>query len=107
MSPRAGTTIDDLELDEIDGGTRLRLRVKPGARRRGLLGTHGGALKIAVTAAPEKGKANVAVCRLLAEALGLAASELEIVSGHTSRDKVVRLPLRPDQVRRLLSAPRD
>ena len=43
-----------LELDEAEGGTRMRLRVKAGARRDALLGAHAGALKLSVTAAPEK-----------------------------------------------------
>ena len=42
-----------LELTEIDGGTRLRLRVKPGARKNAVLGVHGGDLKVGVTAVPE------------------------------------------------------
>ena len=93
-----------LELAEIDGGTRLRLRVKPGARKNAVLGIHGGALKVGVTAAPEKGKANRAVLGVVAEALDLAPSALEILSGHASQDKSVRAPLPPEEIRSRLSS---
>lgn len=93
-----------LELTEIDGGTRVRLRVKPGARKNAVLGVHGGALKVGVTAAPEKGKANRAVLGVLAEALDLAPSALEILSGRTSQEKSVRVPLPPEEIRSRLSS---
>jgi uncharacterized protein (TIGR00251 family) len=70
---------------------RLRLRVAPGAGRDEIVGRHGDAWKIRVTAAPERGKANDAVLRLLSERLGLARSELAVVAGHAARDKVVEL----------------
>lgn len=89
----------DLELAPVRGGTRLRLRVKPGARKTAILGVHGGALKIAVAAAPEKGKANRAVVALLADALGLNASEVTIVAGESSQDKVAEVALDPASVR--------
>ena len=47
-------------------------------------------LKAAVRAAPEKGKANAALCKLLGEGLGLPKSAFEVISGHTSRQKAVR-----------------
>ncbi len=96
----------DLDLSEHRGGTRLRLRVKPGARSDAILGAHGGALKLSVSAAPEKGKANGAVCALIARALELPASTVEIVSGQTGRDKAVWIPLPPDEVGRRLSSAR-
>jgi uncharacterized protein (TIGR00251 family) len=86
-------TFSDLELVEIPGGTRLRLRVKPGARKRAILGVHVGALKLAVTTPPERGKANRSAIRLLAEALDVAPSEIELLAGHGSRDKIVLVPL--------------
>jgi uncharacterized protein (TIGR00251 family) len=87
-----------LELTDADGGVRLKLRVKAGGRRNAILGRHAGALKLSVTAAPEKGKANRAVLALLAETLGLAASKLKIISGQTSPDKVVLVPLSREEL---------
>ena len=52
-----------------DDGVVLRLRVKPRSRRDRLIGAYGGALKIEVSAAPERGKANVAVKKLLAKTI--------------------------------------
>ena len=71
--------------------TRLRLRVSPGARRTEIAGRHGDGWKIRVAAAPENGRANEAVRRLLAEELGLPRNSVTIVSGHTAREKVVEL----------------
>jgi len=70
---------------------RLSLRVAPGAVRAGVVGRHGDSWKVRVAAAPEAGKANAAVVRLLAETLALPAADVAIVSGHTSRDKTVEL----------------
>jgi uncharacterized protein (TIGR00251 family) len=71
--------------------TRLQLRVSPGARRGEVVGRHGDAWKIRVAAAPERGRANAAVLRVLAGALGVPESRLSVVSGHASRDKTVEL----------------
>jgi uncharacterized protein (TIGR00251 family) len=65
------------------------LRVTPGARRQGIIGRHGDAWKVHVTAPPERARANAAVLEVLSDALGLPQSRLELVSGGRSRDKVV------------------
>ena len=70
---------------------RLQLRVSPGAACAQVVGRHGAAWKVRVTAAPEGGRANDAVLKLLAERLGLPRRALSIVSGQTGRDKVVRM----------------
>jgi len=71
--------------------TRLRLRVVPGSARAEIVGRHGDAWKIRVTAAPEQGRANDAVQRLLADTLSLPREAVTIVSGHGGRDKIVEL----------------
>lgn len=71
-------------------GTVLTLRVTPRARRN-TVAVEGDLLRIHVTAPPEDGKANRAVIRLLADALGLAPSRLTVIRGESSRDKLVRL----------------
>ena len=70
-------------------GVTLVIQVVPGASREGVVGVHGEALKVRVTAAPEKGKANRSVCRLLARLLDWPANRVELISGQTSRKKVV------------------
>ena len=71
--------------------TRLRLRVSPGARSNAIVGRHREGWKVRVTATPEGGKANDAVLRLLAERVGLPQVNLKLVSGPSSRDKIVEL----------------
>jgi uncharacterized protein len=72
--------------DHVEGSILL-VRAQPGARRNGIMGEAGGALKIAVTAPPDKGRANQALVDVLREALGLKSSQIELLSGFTSRHK--------------------
>ena len=67
------------------------MRVVPGARTTQVVGRLGEAWKIRVQAPPERGRANDEVVSLLAHALGVPRSEIRVVSGHTTRDKVVEL----------------
>jgi len=86
--------------------TRLRLRVSPGATRTEIAGRHGDAWKVRVSAAPERGRANDAVVGLLAERLHLPRAAVSVVSGRTSRDKVVELRgLTADEAARRLEQP--
>lgn len=85
----------DFAPDASGRSVRLRVRVSAGASRRRILGVHGGALKISVKAPPERGRANKDVLALVAETFGLASSDVSIVAGETSHDKVVRLALSP------------
>src|SRR5262245_20147329 len=68
-------------------GSVLAVRAQPGAKKVGVLGEHGGALKVAVTAPPQDGRANQALTEALRELLGLRRSQVELVSGEASRDK--------------------
>ncbi|GGC28910.1 hypothetical protein GCM10011371_15570 [Novosphingobium marinum] len=76
----------------IDGEGRLAVRVTPGARGVGLEIGSGG-LKAKVREKPQDGKATAAVIALVAEALGIAPSQVELLRGATSRDKHFRVML--------------
>jgi uncharacterized protein len=85
--------------------TRVRLRVAPGAARAGVVGRHGDAWKLRVTAAAEGGRANDAVVRLLADTLALPRKAVTVVSGHSARDKIVELAgIEPGDIERRLSS---
>jgi uncharacterized protein len=80
----------------VAGGVRLRLKVAPKAKRNEIGGwldepDGGKALKVAVTAAPEDGKANAAVIALLAKEWGVAKSAISVVAGATDRRKLVEI----------------
>jgi uncharacterized protein (TIGR00251 family) len=78
--------------DELRPQTaRLKAKVVPGSSRNRIVGWLGDALKINVTAPPEKGKANDAVVELLAAALGIATDDISVVSGHSSPAKLVAI----------------
>jgi len=91
-----------IEVSSDDTGVRLPLRVQPKASSCRIVGEHAGSLKVAVTAAPEAGKANEAVIKLLAEALGVSKNSVRIVSGHASRRKIVHISgVGVEQIRKL------
>jgi uncharacterized protein (TIGR00251 family) len=69
------------------------VHVRPGARRSRVGGSHDGVLAVAVSAPPADGKANEAVCAAVAEAFGVRTSAVDIVRGHSSRRKHLRLEL--------------
>jgi uncharacterized protein (TIGR00251 family) len=68
-------------------GSILPVRAQPGARKEKVVGEQNGALKIAVTAPPEDGRANKALIEVLRDVLGVKRSQIELLSGATSRDK--------------------
>lgn len=76
---------------DIEGGAELRVKVVPGASRDRIAGLLGDALKVQVSAAPEKGRANAAVERLIADALGVAAGAVQVAAGHTQPRKTIRV----------------
>jgi uncharacterized protein (TIGR00251 family) len=77
---------------------KVNIRVKPGSSRNQVGGAYplpdagAPALVVATTAPAVDGKANTAVVKALAKALGVRASDIEIVSGHTSRTKLIEIP---------------
>jgi len=69
----------------------LRVRVTARASRDELAGLRDGVLHVRVSAPPVDGKANQAVCRLIARAVGVGRTRVTVVRGERSRDKVVRI----------------
>ncbi len=82
----------------------MRLRVVPGSKESGVVGRYGDAWKLRVAAPPERGKANDAAIRLLAETLSVGSDDIRLVAGHGSRDKVVEVSgLAPGEAERRLA----
>ncbi len=67
----------------------LRVRVQPRAKRTEIAGVRDGALVVRVSAPPVDGKANAALCKLLAKRLGVPPSTIAVVRGSSARDKVL------------------
>ena len=78
-----------IDLQANDEGVLLPVRARAGARRNAIEGEHDGMLKISITAAPEKGKANKAILALLSKRLGLPKSSLTVAAGETSTRKQI------------------
>lgn len=74
-----------------DNGIRLRLRVQPRSSRNRVVGVHGEAIKVQVTAPPVDGAANAAVAEVLAAWLDVPRSAITIVRGQGARDKVAEV----------------
>jgi uncharacterized protein (TIGR00251 family) len=92
-----------LSVTERRGGCTFRVRVVPGSRREEVVGLYGDALRVRLTAQPERGRANRALRMFLADQLGVSPSAVEILSGHTSRQKRVHVDgVSGDAVRALL-----
>jgi uncharacterized protein (TIGR00251 family) len=70
---------------------RIAVRVQPLAARDELGGEHGGALLVRVTAPPVGGRANDAVCRIVAKAVGVPPSGVSIIRGARGREKLVEV----------------
>ncbi len=70
-----------------DGAT-LAVRAQPGAKKNAVLGEQAGALKVAVTAPPEDGRANAALLEVIRDWLGVKRSQVELLSGASNRNKV-------------------
>lgn len=81
----------------------LHILVQPKASEDRIVGFHGDALKVKVTAPPTGGKANQRLIKVLAKRLNIAQSHIEIIQGRTSRKKVLRIwNVNANQVRNML-----
>jgi uncharacterized protein (TIGR00251 family) len=78
-------------LSERDGSALVRVRLQPRSKRDEIVGEREGALLVRVSAPPVDGKANAALCRLLAKRAGIAAGRASVTKGASSRDKLVLL----------------
>jgi uncharacterized protein (TIGR00251 family) len=94
-----------MKLEESDGGVLLHVKVVLNSSRTQFAGMLGDAVKIKVAQPPENGKANRAVERLIAEALGVARVRVTVVSGHTKPRKAILIAgMSADGVREKLAA---
>jgi uncharacterized protein (TIGR00251 family) len=89
----------------VTGGVCVNVLVSAGSSASKVRGVHGDALKVAVRAAPEKGKANSEVEEVLAKFFGVGPRSVAVVSGQTSRSKVVQITgVEADSVRKKIEA---
>lgn len=86
-----------------EGASLLPVKVVPGASRTRCMGEWQGRLKVAVAAAPEKGRANEALTEFLAGELGLRKQQVVVSAGHGSPLKTIRIEgASPDAIRAAL-----
>ena len=83
--------MNELRIREQDGAVTFEVRVAPRASRNRIVGVQEGSRKVALTAPPVDGAANEALRKLLAKALGVSKSSVEIVRGDRARIKVLRV----------------
>jgi hypothetical protein len=89
-------------------GVRIHLHIQPRAARTGLAGRFGDALKVRLKSPPVDGAANEELLRFLAETLRIPKNRVELVAGHSSRRKTVRVEgLHADEASRLLGLATD
>ena len=81
----------NLEIKELDDGVVFKTKIVPGSSRTILSGLLDGMLKIKVSAAPEKGKANQSVIEFLAGQLGVKKNSITIISGTTKSHKSIKV----------------
>ena len=70
---------------------RISVTVSPGASRSELVGRHGDGWRARIAAPPERGRANEALCKLLAAALSVPRSSIRVVAGQSARAKVIEI----------------
>ncbi|MEZ5944626.1 MAG: DUF167 domain-containing protein [Planctomycetaceae bacterium] len=78
-----------ISIEVSDAGALLPVHAQPGAKKNRIVGEHDGRLKVAVTAAPEKGKANKEIIAFLSKALGVRKNQIAIRSGETNSRKLL------------------
>jgi uncharacterized protein len=86
-----------LSIRQRASGLSFNVRILPGSSRNMVVGLHGDAIKLKLTAPPVEGAANNLCIRFLAERLGVSKAALEILSGRTTRAKTILLRCDPAQ----------
>ena len=89
--PATIRSMSNLAVEEIDGGIVFTVKVVPGSSRTAVCGLLDEMVKIKVSAAPEKGKANKCLLDFLAKQLGVKKNTVSIISGKTSAVKGVQV----------------
>ena len=69
----------------------VKIKVEPRSSKSGIVGLYGDALKVKLTSPPVDGKANKELVELIAKECGIPKSAVEIVSGQSSKNKLVRI----------------
>jgi len=82
---------------EKDNAVIFSVRVTARAAKSEITGEHDGALKVRLTRPPVDNAANEELIKLLAKEFGAAKSDVEIISGHTSKNKQVRVANSPKE----------
>jgi uncharacterized protein (TIGR00251 family) len=80
-----------IDIFQKDGSVTFTIRVVPRASRSEIIGELGGAVKVRVASPPVDGAANSELIKLFAKTLGVAKSDVELVSGQTSKTKQIRI----------------
>jgi len=75
----------------------LKVYLQPKASKNEIVGPYRDGIKVRVTAAPVEGRANEVLLRFLAKELGVTLSSVEIIRGHRSREKLIRIGASLDQ----------
>jgi uncharacterized protein len=76
-----------IDVKETADGATFAVKAMAGAKRNTVVGRHGEALKVAVSAPRDRGKANEAIVAVIAEALGVPRKAVSLVKGETSTEK--------------------
>ena len=95
--------VKQIDIRQADGGVIIPVKVVPGSSRDKIVSVLGDSLKISTSAAPEKGKANTAIIKILAKALGVDRKSVTLTSGPTNPRKEFRIDgISPDALREKL-----
>jgi len=94
-----------VNLDVTAAGIAFGVKAQPGARKNSVRGEHDGCLRVSVTQAAEKGKANEAIADVLCEALKLRTNQLALISGaKNSRKRFVAMGIPIEELKRRIAS---